>query len=101
MIRVFASDEDDSVGACRVSLDVLEGGGDVCSTIDPMTGCDGIRSVAVVGGGADVDRCTFWRRCGSGVRERPLNLTHFACRILQQCGMSQKDYSGVVEMREG
>ena len=40
-----------------MSLDALEVGGDVCSTVNSMTGCDGIwsRSVAVVGGGVDED----------------------------------------------
>ena len=76
---MIADDEDDSVGGCRVSLDILEVGDDACSAVNWMTGCDGMLSVAAVGGSVDEDECTCsWGRRGSGVGERPLNLSHFA-----------------------
>ena len=81
--RVFAKDEDDLVRGCGVRPGVLEERGAVCSTADSMTGCDGMRSVAMIGGGVEADRCTCCsRRWGSGVRERPLSLSHFSWSVL-------------------
>ena len=97
VIRVFAIDEDDAVGACRVSLDVLEELGVVCSVTDTMTGRGEMESVVVVWGGADADRCTCsWGRCDSGVGEGPLNLFHFAWRVLRS-GMLGKGYGAAME----
>ena len=78
-MELSAGDEDDSVGGCGVSLDVVEVSGDACSTANWMTGCDVMLSVVVVGGSVDEDECTCsWGRRGSGVGERPLNLIHLA-----------------------
>ena len=71
LMVISAGDEDDSVGGCGVSPDVVEVGGDACSTVNWMTGCDGMLSVTVVGGSVDEDECTCsWERRGSGVGDR-------------------------------
>ena len=84
-MEISPGDEDDSVGECGVSLDVIEVGGNVCSMVNSMTGCDEIQSVAVVGSGVDTDGRTTWSwwRCGSRVGERSLNLTPFSWGILR------------------
>ena len=76
--------EDDSVGGCGMSLDVLYGRGEVCSTVDAVIDCDEMQSVAVVGRGVEEDGWTCsWPCCGFGVGDRPLSLSHFARRAPQ------------------